>query len=676
MYRLLSCCVILCCGFISFADGPADNIAEKVRRIPPEPKSRPSSEEVAELKKGLDELGKEINSLKNSLKGKNQLLNLLPDVQIYHNAVRYALEHDEIIDAKTEIPKAKNHLKAGMERAALLKEGKTPWLHATGLVLRGYISKIDNSVQPYGLIIPANWKPDSGQFHRLDIWCHGRGETLSELNFVSNPSTMPPEFARPTAFVLFPYGRYCNANKFAGEIDVLEAMEHVKRYYQIDENRVVMRGFSMGGAACWQFAVHYPSLFCAAAPGAGFSETAKFLNVFQAEKVAPPEHEKKLWHLYDCPDYALNLYNLPTVAYSGADDKQKQAADVMAEALKQHNIDLVHIIGPKTGHSYEMNARHEINRRIDAIVAKGRDTLPKIVKFETYTLRYNRSFWIQIDGLNEHWSRGAIIAELHPDAKGDEPAITIQTSGITAFTIDIPAGNSPFFHREKVIVRIDGQPITFSGVKSDRSFGDTLIREGTKWKIGTLPNTIRKQNGLQGPIDDAFMDRFVMVKPTGQPLNDQIGKWVEAESKHAITHWRQQFRGEALVKNDTEINDLDITNSHLILWGDPSSNSILKKIIDKLPLTWTSEMVMVGNNQFDSKTHIPVLIFPNPLNPKKYVVLNSGFTYREYDYLNNARQVPKLPDWGIMDITIPINSRYAGKVAKAGFFDEEWKLKK
>ena len=47
---------------------------------------------------------------------------------------------------------------------------------------------------------------------------------------------------------------------------------------------------------------------------------------------------------------------------------------------------------------------------------------------------------------------------------------------------------------------------------------------------------------------------------------------------------------------------------------------------------------------------MPVLIYPNPLNPKRYVVLNSGFTFREYDYLNNARQVPKLPDYAVIDV--------------------------
>ena len=62
-------------------------------------------------------------------------------------------------------------------------------------------------------------------------------------------------------------------------------LEHARKHYRLDENRVVARGFSMGGASCWQYAVHYPTVWAAAAPGAGFAETPEFLNVFQAEKV-------------------------------------------------------------------------------------------------------------------------------------------------------------------------------------------------------------------------------------------------------------------------------------------------------------------------------------------------------------------------------------------------------
>ena len=68
------------------------------------------------------------------------------------------------------------------------------------------------------------------------------------------------------------------------------------------------------------------------------------------------------------------------------------------------------------------------------------------------------------------------------------------------------------------------------------------------------------------------------------------------------------------------------------------------------------------------------MIYPNPDNPARYVVLNSGFTYREYDYLNNARQVPKLPDWAVIDLATPPDAKAPGRIVDAGFFDERWKL--
>ena len=130
------------------------------------------------------------------------------------------------------------------------------------------------------------------------------------------------------------------------------------------------------------------------------------------------------------------------------------------------------------------------------------------------------------------------------------------------------------------------------------------------------------------------------------------------------------------MKKDSEITKDDIWDSNLILWGDPSNNAVLAKIADKLPVKWTDKGIILGDKTYNAATHVPVLIFPNPLNPKKYVVLNSGFTFREYDYLNNARQVSKLPDYAIIDITTPPNPRYPGKVVRAGFFGEKWELQK
>jgi pimeloyl-ACP methyl ester carboxylesterase len=667
--RWFAALVALTCTAVLYADGPGDNLPDKVRPVPPHGITLPDADRAA-LQTETDTLGKEIEALRQDLKGKAPLLDLLPDVQIYHNAVRYALAFNEFYDLK-EIAIARNLLREGHERARLLREGKAPWTTATGLVARGYVSRIDGSVQPYGLVVPASYQPNYPHRYRLDVWCHGRGEKLTELSFIHGRERSPGEFTPPNAFVLHSYGRYCNANKFAGEIDVLEGLEHVRKHYPIDEDRLVIRGFSMGGASCWEFAVHYPGLWAAAAPGAGFAETPEFLRVFQNEAVQPTWYEQKLWHLYDCTDWAGNLFNVPTVAYSGEKDRQKQAADVMAAAMKNEGLALVHLIGPGTGHAYHPQTKQELNRRIDRLAERGREPTPKRVRFTTWTLRYNRSSWVQVDGLEKHWEKATVDADLQLGGA------MVRTKNVTALTLDLLSGGwTVDLLPGNVPVNVDGQRLEAPPVLSDRSWTVHLRKNAGNWQVVEKMDegTLHKRHGLQGPIDDAFMDSFLMVRPTGKPLNDKVGAWANAEMKHAVDHWRRQFRGEARVKDDADVTEADVAAHNLVLWGDPSSNKVLAKIADRLPIQWDSTRIRLRPETFDAASHVPVLIYPNPLNPKRYVVLNSGFTFREYDYLNNARQVPKLPDYAVIDVTVPPSSRWPGRVVTAGFFTEEWKL--
>ena len=413
-------------------------------------------------------------------------------------------------------------------------------------------------------------------------------------------------------------------------------------------------------------------MWAAAAPGAGFSETAEFLKVFQNEPVQPSWYEQKLWHLYDSTDYAVNLFNCPTVAYSGEIDRQKQAADMMAKALKAEGMELTHIIGPKTAHAYERGAKEEVNRRIDSIAAQGRNAVPGRVRFTTWTLRYNQMLWVTVDGLEQHWEAARVEADLD----GQDASVNATTKNVSGLTFSMPPGLCPLENARQINVVLDGQRLEAPPVLSDRSWSAQFRKQGKKWLKAELAGTgaLEKRHGLQGPIDDALMDSFIMVSPTGQPMNQRVGSWAEAEMNHAIDHWRRQFRGDARVKNDTEITDDDIASNNLVLWGDPSSNKLLARIASQLPIRWDAQGVHTPQAEYPRERYVPVLIYPNPLNPKRYVVLNSGFTFREYDYLNNARQVPKLPDWAIVDITVPVSSRAPGGIANAGFFGEQWEF--
>ncbi|MFN0021850.1 MAG: prolyl oligopeptidase family serine peptidase [Pirellulaceae bacterium] len=667
---------------ISLADGPSDNIPTNVRRVPKLGIEVPA-EQRKELEDLLAKLRTQIDQIKKNSDHKSR--ELWPDVEIFYKSVHDALVYQEIFDPQ-ELGVAGYQLGIGLERARLLQRGEAPWTTATGLVVRGYVSKIDGSVQPYGLVIPESYNPKGPQRYRTDLWFHGRGEVLSELNFIKDRMNNIGSINPDDTIVLHPYGRYCNAAKFAGEIDALEALDSVKRRYRVDEDRISVRGFSMGGASAWHFAVHYPDRWFAANPGAGFSETPDFLKVFQKENLQPTWWERKLWQWYDCPGWAANLRQCPVVAYSGELDNQKQAAYIMEPAMWKEGIELRHVIGPGTRHSIHPEGKEEVERRMSDLSKLGVSGRPNL--FVTPTLRFNRSQSLVIDELDEHW----LVGRTQFTTIGQW--LVFDTDGVSALTLDfLPADHinsvlrsgmvsfvSGAFKPDRNLSTADLEKGSIGEVKksSDGSLKISVHKTDGKWKLGPRPSDggLRKKHGLQGPIDDAFLDSFIFVRPTGKPWNEMAGKWSEAELTRAIEHWRRQFRGNARVKNDVDVTQQDMEGSNIVLWGDPGSNSVLAKIADKLPIQWTKESITVGKDRkFPADKHALIAIYPNPLFPYRYVVLNSSFTYRDFAYLNNARQVPMLPDWAVVDLTTPPGSVWPGKIADADFFDERWQLK-
>lgn len=693
MLHLARTVLLLLLACFAIADGPRDNMPENVRRVPKFGIEVPV-EKRNELQKALEELRAEIDKIQEKAEEIPILTERIPDIEILYRAAHDALVYQEFFK-ESEIDDALELLKIGLGEARSLNTQLTmseryqerfpkagprllPWKKRPRdrLMIRGFVSKIDGTVQPYGLVFPETYTHLSDKKYRLDVWFHGRGENASENVFLTQRRKKLGVFAPKDAFVLHPYGRYSNAFKFAGEVDVLEAIEHVKANYNIDEQRVSVRGFSMGGAACWQFAVHYADRWFAANPGAGFSETPEFLKFFQKETLNPTWYEKKLWRMYDCNLWATNLLHCPTVAYSGENDIQKQAADIMEEALDELDVKLVHLIGPKTGHKYHPDSAVEVAKRFDLLASVGRDRLPRRIDFVTYTLKYNRMHWVTVNALNEHWERTTVTAEI----SDKEPRIDIITGNVAQLTIDVPAGLWPHRIDKAVKVYVNGKGGDVVQPHSDRSLHLTLTSQGKEWIAGdpaeNAGNVLRKKHNLQGPIDDALMDSFIFVRPTRKSGNAQVHQWARAELDRAIEHWRRHFRGNARVKNDTDITDEDIASANLILWGDPQDNAMIERVLSEgnLPISW-DDTIQVGNERYDASTHGLIAIYPNPLNPNRYVVFNSSFTFRDFAYLNNARQVSKLPDWAIVDTSTPPDSLWPGKIVGANFFDEQWQLK-
>src|SRR4029434_941982 len=99
------------------------------------------------------------------------------------------------------------------------------------------------------------------------------------------------------------------------------------------------------------------------------------------------------------------------------------------------------------------------------------------------------------------------------------------------------------------------------------------------------------------------MHALIVVRPTGEALNERVGAWAASELDRAIVEWRRVFRGDARVKNDNEITAEDIAQTNLVLWGDPGSNRLLAKILPNLPLKWTQDELALGIQSVNASDH-------------------------------------------------------------------------
>lgn len=606
--------------------------------------------EAAGLRSGADRLGEEIRALATAPGVRRDLI---PDVVIFHKAVDWALRFGEF-QHTNEIPEARSQLALGFARAKALREGKPTWLVSTGLVVRGFVSRIDGSVQPYGVVVGPGFRPGG----RLDVWLHGRDDKLTELRFLRERMRSAGEFAPMDALVVHPYGRYCNAFKFAGETDVLEAMEHATASYGASKADRSIRGFSMGGAGTWHLAAHHPGLWKAAAPGAGFAETAEYTGVL-LKGTPPPVWEQVLWGWYDATVFAANLRQVPTLAYSGENDRQIQAARVMERAMRQEGLQLEHLIGPGVEHKYEPATKRELAARFDARMGRPRPVLLAL-DLVTTTLRYpagEGDVWARFEGLERHWQPARIRASVETSGR-----VRVTTKGVTALALARPPGVTGTGFE----VDLDGDRIVLRGAGAQDGWWP-LRRAGGGWEPGSPAGPV-KRRGLQGPIDDAFLEAFVVVVPGRSRPGHPVDAWVDRSWRQFTNDWRAQFRGVCEVIPDSEATDARVGRRNVVAWGAPESNAYLRRVAGGLPVRWGRGRFELGGRWRDAGSEVPVLIAPNPRVPDRYVVVNSGHTFAAWDG-TNARQTPRLPDWAVMKP----GAGGEASVVDAGFFDERWR---
>ena len=592
------------------------------------------------------------------------------DAAIFAKGLTWALRYDrEFTEADVELLHAA--IRRGQQRVAALSQPQAPWMTRRGKLALGYRSKVDDSIQPYGLIVPKNY--DSQTPIRLDVVLHGstRPVGLSELRFIARfdegdaDNPQPPDLPY---LELHPLGRVENGYRWSGETDVFEAIDDVCRRYNVDRQRIVLRGMSMGASGTWHLGLKHPDRFAALGPYCGYVDTHRFSQTPLPNfiRVGPlPEHQELGLHLLDSVDYAANAGVVPAIACMGEKDIFFQAHEIMAEAMQQEGLAMVNLISPGTGHVIDPKTHEEQLRRIGELIAEVRQ--PRELRFVTWTLKYNRCHWLEILELERHYARSELSAKLQ-----DEVLRIAEPRNIVRF-----------------VIHLTQMPV----VPTRLQIGDTeipvpsgskrlvLAKEKEGWSVteNRQGPAKGKRPGLQGPIDDAFTGPFLCVRGTGKPWNSAVGQYADASLRRFAEEWRNYFRGDLPIKDDTQVTDADVASRHLILFGDPGSNPWIEKVLPGLPLKWTKDSLQLGGLELSAADHVPALIAPNPLpnGQEHYVVLNSGHTFREAELTSlNYLLFPRWGDWACLklDPPQPEAEAWEDNVLKAGYFDEQWQF--
>lgn len=624
----------------------------------------------------------ELRPLQERLAALRKTPNLSPDrwadAEIFVKGVVWALDFGPVTDARSR-GLVKFGLQRARERVDALAAGKQSWTERKGRSVRGFISAVDGSAQPYCVIVPKEYDPAKPM--RLHVVLHGSTPAtgIGELLFLAaadGGDTGAASVPASPYIELSPMGRLGeNSYRFEGETDVDESIEAVCRDYNIDRSRIVLRGHSLGGVGTWQLGLKRPDRYVAIGPGAGPVDTITFSN-------SPWEHfvrlapltpwQQTMLHLVDAIDYTANAGMVPVVAVMGDKDPYFSSHLLMEKAFAKEGIPFNGMVDHGAGHGITQAAFQEHIKRLDELAIRGSDPFPKHVRFVTWTLRFSRCRWIEVLGLTEHYKRAEIDARIDNDG-----SITVaEPLNITRFAIYPPAVSD-----KGGSVTIAGVRIALPASKSGAAHPAVIEKRKGSWAYSGELDSVAltgKRPGLQGPIDDAFARPFLCVRGTGKAWNPAVGSWADTNLNRFAYEWRRHYQGYLPVKNDTDVTEEDLRHSNLILFGDPGSNLWIGKVLPQLPIKWTRDTLQLGAEKQSAEDHGMELIYPNPLPGADghYVVLNSGHTYHDAELRFSYMVFPRLGDWAVMKVGENPPTTAAPAVAEtvvnSGFFDEAW----
>jgi len=545
-----------------------------------------------------------------------------------------------------------------------------------------YISAIDGSAQKYGLYVPSSYSATRPEGFALVI--HGGG-----YGYVADADFYKPWVDPYNCLFLNYDGRHRLQYDGVGEQDLFQVLDELQSQYNIDPNRVYFEGHSMGSTGSMRISFRHPDRFAAVAGGAGFLDYEEWYERWYAggtmgvygTQFSGPDFRRPLLEQSSVVDLAENAAHLPCYFTAGTYDTVNRPWGAhnldarLAELGYQHTFEEY-----PTGH----DAGYYYFGVLDYFFSNDftRDPYVPDVVYKTNQLKYNEAYWTRIDRLQQHleW------AEIRTGMTAAGNRIDVSVSNVTQYTLDLSTqllsanGLDP---ARPVTVYTNGA-LSYSGAAGTVTlYADVSGGSVAGWSTTNLfASGLVKNHGVEGPIGHAFTSSFTLLYGSGS----------EQEAQLFARDWNnpQQMAGNITPLSIAAFNDSMAARDNLILFGTTDSNELLRRItfdLDlpfNLPIKVTGQFIDVAGRLYSTEEYGIFMIYPNPLNPQRYVVVSDGtlfgsaLTY-EFEALPWA-----YADYVIFDRDAVFDPATMSNVqgygfapsvfAEAGYFDNNWQI--
>ncbi|MFC2165034.1 prolyl oligopeptidase family serine peptidase [Acidobacteriota bacterium] len=251
-------------------------------------------------------------------------------LQFQTDEMREALKAlKEYEDGKSEYSK----LNSLLESFVLLDEGQDPLKDKTGFIRKAYRSNLDNTLQPYMIYLPADY--DKNKKYPLFVFLHG--SDMTEISIRGAKGLIPDGFIG-----LGPLGRG-TSNAYTidhAQEDISEAIDAIKEQYSIDDENIVLAGFSMGGYGVYRTYWETPGKYKALVV---FSGGPNVGVMFSRGQPAPNFLDEK---------YLAVFKNVPIFIHHGQKDLNApfELTQELVEKLNKEGAKVKFIADPERGH--------------------------------------------------------------------------------------------------------------------------------------------------------------------------------------------------------------------------------------------------------------------------------------------------------------------------------------